>query len=35
VGARDGVDGDYLITDVEHNNSAQQGYATRVDFIND
>jgi len=34
VGARNGVDGSYLITDVEHNYSAQQGYTTRIDFIN-
>lgn len=34
LGARPGVDGSYLITDVEHNYSPQQGYTTRIDFIN-
>lgn len=33
-GARNGVDGSYLITDVEHSYSAQQGFTTRIDFVN-
>lgn len=35
VDVRNGVDGSYFITNVEHNYSGQQGYTTTINFVND